>query len=178
MLSALQPIAPRYYSISSSSMTGRSASASPRSCTSGVLDISFRCVRTVRPKDHPLLRRQETDSQDIWGGLCSTYLAQRSPGDTIQIAVRPSSFRLPIESGTPIIMIAGGIGIAPFRAFLLDRLASATSRKNFGPSLLLYGVRSASETLYEDLLKVREELVLAGTGTAVHHMSASARRTS
>jgi hypothetical protein len=57
---------------------------------------------------------------------------------------------MPPSFETPIVMIAGGVGIAPFRAFLYERLAHLPAK--VGPALLLYGVRSASDSLYSDLL--------------------------
>ena len=51
-------------------------------------------------------------------------------------------------------MIAGGVGIAPFRAFLLERIAALESGvPAFGPSLLLYGVRSQSDVIYTALMQ-------------------------
>lgn len=48
-------------------------------------------------------------------------------------------------------MVAGGVGIAPFRAFVLERLAAPAQA--LGPSFLLYGVRSDADVLYRDLLQ-------------------------
>lgn len=73
-------------------------------------------------------------------GVCSTYLANRlgSPdaqdcgGERPRIYVQPNkSFRLPVDPARDIIMIGPGTGVAPFRAFVEEREATAASGKNW-----------------------------------------------
>lgn len=103
----------------------------------------------------------------VWSGLASTYMATRRPGDAVTVAVRPSSFRLPTDPSAPIVMIAGGIGIAPFRAFLEERIWLATAlgltpggastgstqpgSGSLGRATLLYGCRGAYDHVYAGL---------------------------
>lgn len=54
-------------------------------------------------------------------GVCSSYMAATET-KLMKIFVRPSSFRLPADSKTPIIMVGPGTGIAPMRALLQVRL--------------------------------------------------------
>ncbi|MGL4400027.1 MAG: diflavin oxidoreductase, partial [Luteolibacter sp.] len=61
------------------------------------------------------------------GGICSTFLSDRAAPD-----VKPrvfvhsnNAFRLPPDGATDVIMVGPGTGIAPFRAFLEDRKATA-----------------------------------------------------
>ncbi len=57
------------------------------------------------------------------------------------------SFRLPEKEDAPIIMIGPGTGVAPFRAFMQERLALAHS----GKSWLFFGERNRhSEYFYEE----------------------------
>jgi len=67
------------------------------------------------------------------GGVCSTFLAERvHVGETlIPVFVNHGKgFRLPDPNEeTPIIMIGPGTGIAPFRAFLEERRATAAKGK-------------------------------------------------
>ena len=56
-------------------------------------------------------------------GVCSNYLKRMSVGDRIPIFVRHSSFKLPKQMGTPIVMVGPGTGLAPFRGFLQERAA-------------------------------------------------------
>lgn len=69
------------------------------------------------------------------GGVASTYLADRC--ENLMVHLRPNNhFRLP-AGDVPVIMIGPGTGIAPFRAFLQERRATAAS----GPSWLFFGDR-------------------------------------
>src|SRR5436190_10257951 len=84
-------------------------------------------------------------------GVASTYLADRvRPGDRVRTYVQKSlGFGLPADPSTPIIMIGPGTGIAPFRAFLHDRMAS----KALGRNWLFFGhQRQACDFFYEDEL--------------------------
>jgi sulfite reductase (NADPH) flavoprotein alpha-component len=83
-------------------------------------------------------------------GVTSTFLAERITGDTlIPTFINPGKgFRLPApEESTPIIMCGPGTGIAPFRAFLQERRASAAR----GKAWLFFGEISArTDYFYED----------------------------
>jgi len=85
-------------------------------------------------------------------GVASTFLAGRiDPGDKIRVYVQSAQhFALPADPRKPIIMIGPGTGIAPFRAFLQERLAT----KAPGPNWLYFGhQRSDFDFFYEDELK-------------------------
>jgi sulfite reductase (NADPH) flavoprotein alpha-component len=66
-------------------------------------------------------------------GVASTYLAERAaPGDRIRVYVQKSNgFGLPDDPAAPIIMIGPGTGIAPFRAFLHERMATKAPGRNW-----------------------------------------------
>lgn len=124
---ALEPLQPRLYSISSS-----------HNATPGKLSLTVDCVRYVVNKRRRL-------------GLASTFLAERiNPGDELQVYVQKAhEFALPPDPKTPIIMIGPGTGIAPFRAFLLDRRATGAPGKNW----LFFGhQRSDCDFFYADEL--------------------------
>ena len=124
---ALEPLQPRLYSISSS-----------HNATPGKLSLTVDCVRYVVGK-----RRRH--------GLASTFLAERiQPGDPVQVYVQKAhGFALPQDPKVPIIMIGPGTGIAPFRAFLLDRKATGAPGKNW----LFFGhQRSGYDFFYGDEL--------------------------
>jgi len=124
---ALEPLQPRLYSISSS-----------HHATPGKLSLTVDCVRYVIGKRRRL-------------GLASTYLAERiKPGQQIKVYVQKAhGFALPADPATPIIMIGPGTGIAPFRAFLLDRQATGAPGKNW----LFFGhQRSETDFFYADEL--------------------------
>ena len=61
----------------------------------------------------------------------------------------PPRFSLPTDKRTPILMIAGGTGISPFRSFILERLKDPES----GQMYLMFFTRSRAHFHYqEDLL--------------------------
>ncbi|MGE5156675.1 MAG: sulfite reductase subunit alpha [Gemmatimonas sp.] len=124
---ALEALQPRLYSISSS-----------HNATPGKLSLTVDCVRYVVGKRQRL-------------GLASTFLAERiDPGDKLKVYVQKAhGFALPQDPKTPIIMIGPGTGVAPFRAFLLDRKATGATGKNW----LFFGhQRSDYDFFYADEL--------------------------
>ncbi|WP_392564404.1 assimilatory sulfite reductase (NADPH) flavoprotein subunit [Orbus wheelerorum] len=70
-------------------------------------------------------------------GGASYFLAEQIPEQSqIKVFIEPNdNFRLPSDNGLPIIMIAAGSGIAPFRAFMQQRASEAASGENW----LLFG---------------------------------------
>lgn len=84
-------------------------------------------------------------SQRMRNGVCSTFLAERADG--IPVFIHSAKyFRLPENPETPIIMVGPGTGVAPFRAFLQERIATSAS----GPSWLFFGDQhAATDFLYE-----------------------------
>ena len=124
---ALDPLQPRLYSIACSPRIERNRMAL--------------CVDAVR---YPVNGR-------IRLGVASTFLGERMrPGDEVKAYVQKAQhFGLPPDPSTPIIMIGPGTGIAPFRAFLYERMAS----KAPGPNWLFFGhQRRDYDFFYEDEL--------------------------
>ncbi|OBI10180.1 bifunctional nitrate reductase/sulfite reductase flavoprotein subunit alpha [Mycobacterium scrofulaceum] len=120
-LRVLKRLQPRLYSISSS----------PKECPQEV----HLTVSPVRYNFQGVPRR----------GVCSTYLADRSPGDRVAVYLQPSTnFRPPSDPDTPMIMIGPGTGIAPFRGFLQERRALGHT----GPNWLFFGEQHAATDYY------------------------------
>jgi cytochrome P450/NADPH-cytochrome P450 reductase len=64
-----------------------------------------------------------------------------------------SAFRLPDDPTRPVIMIAAGTGIAPFRGFLAERAALRAAGTELGPAVLVFGCRHPqTDMLYGDEL--------------------------
>ncbi len=82
-------------------------------------------------------------------GVCSNYLSHAvSINETMNVYIAPSKhFHLPQEKGVDIIMVGPGTGIAPFRAFIQERIASNDSGRNW----LFFGEqRKEYDYLYQD----------------------------
>jgi sulfite reductase (NADPH) flavoprotein alpha-component len=124
---ALDPLQPRLYSIASSPRIDGKRIAL--------------CVDAVR---YPIDGRARL-------GVASTFLGGRvRPGDKVKVYVQKAQhFSLPPDPSLPIIMIGPGTGIAPFRAFLYERMASKAPGRNW----LFFGhQRSNYDFFYEDEL--------------------------
>ena len=92
--------------------------------------------------------RYRTNNRDRLG-VCSTFLAERAEvGKTpTPVFVSDSHFGPPADGSKDCIMVGPGTGVAPFRAFLQDRVASGASGRNW----LFFGdQKKASDFLYEE----------------------------
>lgn len=70
----------------------------------------------------------------------------------LPIHVRKSTFRLPTNPQTPVIMIGPGTGVAPFRGFIKERVKFQELNPDIklGKHLLFYGSRDGNDFLYRD----------------------------
>ena len=106
-----------------------------------------------------VLRYERNDR--AYQGTGSSFLAEHlRPGRRLSVYVqRAHAFRLPADPTAPVIMIGPGTGIAPFRAFLEEREASAASGRNW---LFFGNPRREADFLYrEDLERLAEKRVLS-----------------
>lgn len=123
LVAALRPITPRLYSIASSpSVVGEEAHLT-------LARVSY-----------------EFDSFSHLGAA-SNHLADARESDRLRVFIEPNTrFRLPSDSSRDIVMIAAGTGVAPYRGFLQERVASGASGRNW----LIFGERQArSSFLYQ-----------------------------
>jgi NADPH-ferrihemoprotein reductase len=122
---------PRFYSISSS------PSLHPRS-----VHITVAVVRDTMP------------SGRIHNGVASSWLAKLKPGAQVPVFIRQSSFKLPKDPLTPVIMVGPGTGIAPFRGFIQERAALLSKGTNLGPGALYFGCRREDQDyIYQEELE-------------------------
>jgi len=113
---------PRYYTISSSS--------------------------SVHPKSMHLTvavtRGKNESTNDGYEGLCSGHISKS--GDSLDVFVKESSFRLP-KGTDPIIMVGPGTGFAPMRALIQERVSTRAT----GQNVLFFGCRRSNEDfIYAD----------------------------
>jgi len=124
---ALDPLQPRLYSIASS----------PRTAP-GRLALTIDAVR------YAIGQRPRV-------GVASTFFAERiAAGTRLKAYVQKAhAFGLPADPAIPIIMIGPGTGVAPFRAFLHERMATRAPGRNW----LFFGhQRRDYDFFYEDEL--------------------------
>lgn len=140
----LTPMQPRYYSIASSPLVHPTQ-----------VYLTYRPVKYV------------SSVGAIREGTCTTYMSNLATSSEIVGAVRSNpSFRLPQDPSAPVLLMAGGCGIAAIHAFLEERLAQAEcmQQTSFGESVLYLGFRSPSDEVYRDLV---DEAVERGVLTNV-----------
>lgn len=92
--------------------------------------------------------RYETNHRDRVG-VCSSFLADRvRVGETpVPVFVSHSHFGPPEDGSRDCIMVGPGTGIAPFRAFLQERVASGAKGRNW----LFFGdQKRGTDFLYEE----------------------------
>ena len=124
LVSLLCPLTPRLYSISSS--------------PAEVGEEVHLTVGVVRFEHEGRAR----------SGAASSFLADRVEEDgAVRVFVEHNdNFRLPNDMTKPIIMVGSGTGVAPFRAFMQQRVADEASGKNW---LIFGNPHFASDFLYQ-----------------------------
>lgn len=147
----VSPLVPRLYSISSSAMI------SPR-------QVSL----TVANKPTALIKSPGV----IISGLTSTFLTGSSHSDTLEhnlscastfyAQIRQTTFKLPVNPATPIILVAAGSGIAPFRAFIQERARLKSLGRDVGQTILFFGCQAQQDFLYHDELETLTKGPLVG----------------
>ncbi|TDZ17280.1 Bifunctional cytochrome P450/NADPH--P450 reductase [Colletotrichum orbiculare MAFF 240422] len=139
-LAMLPPMRTRQYSISSSPLRNPS-----------------RATLTYSLLDEPSL-----SGTGRHVGVATSYLSALTRGDKLHVAVRPShaAFHLPIEpEKTPLVLVAAGSGIAPFRGFVQERAAMIAAGRSLAPALLFFGCRRpGADDLYRAEFERWEEM--------------------
>ncbi|WP_338682566.1 cytochrome P450 [Streptomyces acidiscabies] len=114
LLDLLTPLRPRHYSISSSPATDP-----------GHVDLMV-----------SLLDAPARSGNGRYRGTGSGHLAGLAPGDTVYARIQPCREAFRIDHTTPVIMVAAGTGLAPFRGAIADRV-NATGQ--LPPALCYFG---------------------------------------
>lgn len=129
LIGALRKGLPRLYSIASS------ASAHPGQVHLLVVGVRYTIRNRVR------------------SGVCSTWLAERWPeNDTAPMYLQNQQkhFAMPADPDVPMIMVGPGTGLAPFRAFIEERIATGARGRNW----LFFGEQHrATDFFYQDELE-------------------------
>ncbi|KAK2597156.1 hypothetical protein N8I77_013019 [Diaporthe amygdali] len=168
LIETLPKMQPRYYSISSSSVI------SPRAPSITAL-VSSTPVATSKSQDtsaaaasipglatnyllglsHSLAATTTAPSPAHPAGLSYALSGPEDAlaGGKLYAHMRRSKFKLPAQPSHPLVMVAAGTGLAPFRAFVAERARMRQIGKEVGEMVLFFGCRRA----HEDYI-YREEL--------------------
>jgi sulfite reductase (NADPH) flavoprotein alpha-component len=124
LVAALRPLTPRLYSIASS----------PKAVGPDEVHLTVAVV-------------EYTAHGSAHYGAASSFLAAAGDDATVSVFIEPNErFRLPADGSRDVIMIGPGTGVAPFRAFVQEREATAASGRNW----LFFGNRHfARDFLYQ-----------------------------
>ncbi|MEU7428980.1 cytochrome P450 [Streptomyces sp. NPDC040750] len=117
LLDLLTPLRPRHYSLSSS------PAVDPRHADLmvSVLDAPAR------------------SGKGRYRGTGSGHLARLAPGDTVYARVQPCREAFRVDGSAPVVMVAAGTGLAPFRGTVADRAAARARGAELPPALLYFG---------------------------------------
>jgi sulfite reductase alpha subunit-like flavoprotein len=130
VLVVLPRLQPRFYSISSSNR----ASPDKVSITVGVLTAKTSAGKTIE-------------------GVCSHYLSRLEPNvSRAKVTIAKSTFRLPTNTTSPLLMVGAGTGLAPMMGFLQDRQLDQAAQTEVGPIHLFFGCRTEHDLIYRDLI--------------------------
>ncbi|WP_406119220.1 cytochrome P450 [Streptomyces sp. NBC_00989] len=135
LLELLTPLRPRHYSISSS------PAVDP---VHADLMVS-------------LLEAPARSGKGVYRGTGSGHLNTVAPGDTVYARVQPCREAFRIDDSTPVVMIAAGTGLAPFRGTVADRTAALAGGAELAPALCYFGCDAPdADYLHADELRAAE----------------------
>ncbi|MEV7188080.1 cytochrome P450 [Kitasatospora sp. NPDC093102] len=136
LLELLPPIRPRHYSISSS------PAGDP-----GQVDLMV-----------SVLSGPARSGRGTFRGTGSGHLDRVAVGDTVLARVQPCREAFRIGHRTPVVMIAAGTGLAPFRGAVADRRALLAEGAALAPALLYFGCDDeAADYLHRGELEAAEQ---------------------
>ncbi|MGW4896190.1 cytochrome P450 [Kitasatospora sp. NPDC004240] len=136
LLGLLPPIRPRYYSVSSA----------PRGEDDRHVDLMV-----------SVLSAPARSGRGTFRGTGSGHLDRVAVGDTVLARVRPCREVFRIGHRAPVIMIAAGTGLAPFRGAVADRRALLATGAELAPALLYFGCDAAdADYLHRQELEAAE----------------------
>ncbi|MFF5475827.1 cytochrome P450 [Streptomyces sp. NPDC012935] len=117
LLEILTPLRPRHYSVSSS------PAVDP-----GHTDLMI-----------SLLQAPARSGRGTYRGTGSGHLATVRPGDTVYARVQPCREAFRIDADAPVVMVAAGTGLAPFRGAVADRTAALAAGAELPPAVCYFG---------------------------------------
>lgn len=146
IIESVAKLQPRYYSISSSSSMEKQSvhitavveqekpSTSDHYVTGVATNLLLNIKRNQNKEDFELI-----DTYDLEGPRNKFH-------NKLPIHIRRSTFKLPSNPATPIILVGPGTGAAPFRGFIREKIKQVENgANNIGEILFFYGCRNSTE---------------------------------
>ncbi|KAL4734317.1 hypothetical protein BDV11DRAFT_212927 [Aspergillus similis] len=162
IIETLPPLQPRYYSISSSSVVSpRRISLTvlvlstplPDNTAMSIPGLTSTYLLTLADSPQPQCNSNKTLPTYTNALLPLTSDSSSDGRRKILAHLRRSPFKLPRLQTAPLILIAAGTGLAPFRAFISERRQLLKIGREVGDVLLFFGCRSPEEDfIYKDEL--------------------------
>lgn len=146
LIELIANLQPRYYSISSSSLTEKTSIH-----VTAVVEAEEHAGHTVTGVVTNLLKYLEVQKNKTNEKVHATYDLEGPKGKfakfKLPVHVRRSTFKLPSNPSTPVILVGPGTGIAPMRGFVRERLSLLKNSENvkLGKIILFYGCRNRNE---------------------------------
>ncbi|ODV97282.1 hypothetical protein PACTADRAFT_49021 [Pachysolen tannophilus NRRL Y-2460] len=147
LIESIPHLQPRYYSISSSSLSEKQTvhvtavveNEKPQGSDHFVTGVTTNLLRHIQlAQSKSDLKPNVTYDLDGPRNLFKPF--------KLPVHIRRSTFKLPTNPATPIILVGPGTGVAPFRGFIREKVKQAESGNNkIGKILLFYGSRSVNE---------------------------------
>ncbi|MEU9365755.1 cytochrome P450 [Streptomyces avermitilis] len=135
LLDLLTPLRPRHYSVSSSPANDP-----------GHVDLMV-----------SLLEAPARSGNGTYRGVGSGHLSTVAPGDTVPARIQPCREAFRIDDRAPVIMVAAGTGLAPFRGAVADRRARLAQGAELAPALCYFGCDAPdADYLHADELRAAE----------------------
>ncbi|MGW3411621.1 bifunctional cytochrome P450/NADPH--P450 reductase [Streptomyces sp. NPDC000888] len=135
----LTPLRPRHYSVSSSPATDPAH-----------VDLMV-----------SLLEAPARSGKGTYRGVGSCYLTGVEPGETVLARIQPCREAFRVDDSAPVIMVAAGTGLAPFRGAIADRRAriagGAKTGGQLAPAVCYFGCDAPdADFLHADELRAAE----------------------
>lgn len=164
VVEAIPAMRPRYYSISSSSVVQPRQAAITAVVSDSPLEHSKGGIPGLAT--NYLLALNGSIQQTPSTHPRSMSYALNGPQGSLQNGkiyahIRKSQFKLPAIASRPVIMVAAGTGVAPFRAFLQERAALLKMGREVGRTILFFGCRNQHhDFIYDE--EIRETANILG----------------
>eukprot|EP00386_Alphamonas_edax_P006161 GDKI01020039.1.p1 GENE.GDKI01020039.1~~GDKI01020039.1.p1 ORF type:complete len:680 (+),score=234.20 GDKI01020039.1:38-2041(+) len=112
------------------------------------------------------MKKEIGERERNFNGLTSSWLCNSlRPNHRVKVAVKASTFRLPEDPTTPVIMVGAGTGLAPFRAFWREFQSVGGERE----TALFFGSTSQhKDWIYKDEMLAAHERGSKGGITHLH----------